>query len=128
MQLGDAAFIALLLGGLVGIVLHPETRLLTGIAAFGLFALNLWTDIGGPFSFRVFFGTAALITGFLLWEVLRVGRGVLLWGQHHADALLSRAEPRDRQPPRAERSEEREPTDGLWYAWRDREDREDDDP
>jgi hypothetical protein len=125
MQLGDAAFVALLLGGILGIVLHPETRLLTGIAAFGLFALNLWTDIGGPFSFHVFFGTAALIAGFLLWELLRVGRGILLWGQHHLDALLSHAEPRDRQPPRGEHSDEREPTDGLWYAWRDR---EDDDP
>jgi hypothetical protein len=120
MQLGDAAFIALLLGGIFGIVLHPETRLLTGLAAFGLFAINLWTDIGGPFSFRVFFGTAALMVGFLLWEVLRFGRGVLLWGQHHVDALLSRAEPGDQQHPPSERSDEREPTDGLWYAWRDR--------
>jgi len=129
MQLGDAAFIALLLGGIFGIVLHPETRLLTGLAAFGLFAINLWTDIGGPFSFRVFFGTAALMVGFLLWEVLRVGRGILLWGQHHVDALMSRAEPGDQQHPPSERSDEREPTDGLWYAWRDhRGDDADDDP
>lgn len=122
MQLGDAAFIVLLLGGLLGIVLHPETRLLTGIVAFGLFAVNLWTDIGGPFSFRVFFGTATLIMGLLLWEVLRTSRGVLVWGKLHADALLSRVEPLNRQPPRVERSDERGPTDGLWYAWRDRDD------
>jgi hypothetical protein len=124
MQLGDAAFIALLLGGLVGIVLHPETRLLTGLAAFGVFTVNLWTDVGGPFSFRVFFGTAALIAGFLLWELLQVGRGILLWGTQHMDALLSRAEPRKERKSNSERSEERaddrEPTDGLWYAWRDR--------
>jgi len=124
MQLGDAAFVALLLGGILGIVLHPETRVLTGLVAFALFAVNMWTDIGGPFSFRVFFGTAALMVGFLLWEVLRFGRGILLWGQYHLDALLSRAEPQNRQP----RQNEREPTDGLWYVWHDHGDDEDEDP
>jgi hypothetical protein len=124
MQLGDAAFMALLLGGILGMVLHPKIRLLTGIAAFGVFAVNLWTDVGGPFSFRVFFGTAALIAGFLLWEVLRLGCGILLGGTRHDDPLLSRAEPRKERKSNSERLEERaderEPTDGLWYAWRDR--------
>lgn len=128
MQLSDAAFIALLLAGLLGIVLHPETRILTGLVAFGLFIVNLWTDIGGAFSFRVFFATTALITGVLLWEVLRLGRGVLLWGKRHVDALLSRGEPLDRQPPRSQHSDGRESTDGLWYAWRDRSCDEDEGP
>lgn len=78
MQPGDAAFLALLLGGLVGVVLHLETRLLTGVAAFGLFTTNLWTDIGSGSSFRVFFATTTLVVGVLVWEVLRLGRGVLL--------------------------------------------------
>lgn len=70
----------------------------------------------------------SVLDGLYIGGLVAVGLGILLWGQHHADALLSRAEPRDRQPPRVERSDERDPTDGLWYAWRDHGGRENDDP
>lgn len=61
------------------------------------------------------------------WELLRLGRGILLWGKHRADALLSRAEPRHRHQRRPQRSTDRKPTDGLWYAWRNRSRDEDED-
>lgn len=120
MQLSDVAFLALLFGGVLGIALHPDTRLLTGLCAFLLFSTNLWTDVGGGFSFRVFFTTVALIGGALLWELLRLGRDILLWSKHHVDALLSRAESRNRHPARSAQSRDLGPTDGLWYLWRDR--------
>lgn len=77
MQLPDWGYVILWLAGALGIAWSNATRFLTMLAAGTLFLLNLYTTVGGPFSYTIFFITLFTLFGFFVWVGLDLGTTIL---------------------------------------------------
>jgi hypothetical protein len=69
MQVSGTVLAAMYIGAVYGIAWSDRTRFLTFNLAGILFFLNLFTEIGGPYSWDIMFLTVGTILGAYIWIV-----------------------------------------------------------